>query len=100
MENRTKILDELWSIAKLDHVVTEDERQLLKTLEEQLDHYELLDRDVRMDDLVEFGEFLALRQARKQILERALATAFADGRVTDDERQLLVRIIEVLPLVR
>lgn len=94
------ILDELWAIALQDHVVTADEAALLGAAEDQLRRFEALLRDVYADDLVEFHEFLRLRRARKQILEDTLRKALADGRITHDERQLLIRIIELLPHIR
>lgn len=100
MESRDHILDELWAIALLDDVVTDDEASLLDALEEQLDRFDALLRDVYLDNVVDFDEFLRMRDARKQILEHTLNRALADGRITSDERQLLVRIIEMLPLIR
>ena len=100
MESRDHILDELWAIALLDDVVTDDEASLLDALEEQLDRFDALLRDVYLDNVVGFDEFLRMRDARKQILEHTLNRALADGRITSDERQLLVRIIEMLPLIR
>lgn len=100
LQGRDAILDELWAIALMDDVVTEDEAVLLKTAEEQLTRFEELLRDVYRDDVVDFDEFLRLRRARKEILEYTLHKALADGRITHDERQLLIRIIELLPLVR
>ncbi len=100
VENRQHILDELWAIALLDNEVTDDEAALLEALKEQLDRFELLLDDVYLDNVVDFDEFLSMRAARKQILEHTLNRALADGRITSDERQLLVRIIEMLPLIR
>jgi len=100
VENRDHILDELWAIALLDDVVTDDEASLLDALEEQLDRFDVLLRDVYLDNVVDFDEFVRMRDARKQILEHTLNRALADGRITSDERQLLVRIIEMLPLIR
>jgi len=98
--DRNSILDELWAIALTDNVVTEDEAVLLKTAEEQLVGFEELLDDVYLDNVVDFDEFLRLRRARKEILEYTLRKALADGLITHDERQLLIRIIELLPLVR
>ena len=100
MLDRNSILDELWAIALTDNVVTEDEAVLLKTAEEQLVGFEELLDDVYLDNVVDFDEFLRLRRARKEILEYTLRKALADGLITHDERQLLIRIIELLPLVR
>ncbi|HRI09045.1 MAG TPA: hypothetical protein PKW35_14585 [Nannocystaceae bacterium] len=94
------ILDELWAIALADNKVTADEAVLLGTAEEQLRRFEELLRDVYADDVVEFHEFLRLRRARKEILEYTLRKALADGHITHDERQLLIRIIELLPHIR
>ncbi|MCA9715889.1 MAG: hypothetical protein H6713_03315 [Myxococcales bacterium] len=100
MESRDKILDELWAIALLDNVITEDEATLLRAVEEQLDRFDLLVRSVDRAGGVDFEEFLRMRDARKQIFDYVLDKALADGKITDDERQLLVRIIEMLPLIR
>jgi len=98
--DRNAILEELWAIALLDNVVTEDEAVLLRTAEEQLAGFEELLDDVYLDHVVDFDEFLRLRRARKEILEYTLRKALDDGLITHDERQLLIRIIELLPLVR
>lgn len=95
-----RILEELWAIALADHVVTEDEAALLNTTEEQLARFEGLLREVYADEVVEFHEFLRLRRARKALLEDTLRKALADGQITHDERQLLIRVIELLPLIR
>ncbi|MCA9689675.1 MAG: hypothetical protein KC636_08695 [Myxococcales bacterium] len=100
LESRNRILEELWAIALLDNVVTDDERSLLEAISEQLDAFEVLLDDVYLDHVVDFDEFLRMRRARKQIVDYALKRALADGKITDDERQLLVRVIEMLPLLR
>jgi uncharacterized tellurite resistance protein B-like protein len=100
VESRDKILDELWAIALLDNVITEDEATLLHAVEEQLDRFDMLVRSVNRDAGIDFEEFLRMREARKEIFDYALEMALADGKITDDERQLLVRIIEMLPLIR
>ncbi len=73
---------------------------MIDALREQLDRFDVLLQDVYLDNVVDFDEFLSMREARKQILEHTLNRALADGRITTDERQLLVRIIEMLPLIR
>ncbi|MCA9659529.1 MAG: hypothetical protein KC486_14375 [Myxococcales bacterium] len=100
MLDRDAILQELWAIALLDNVVTEDEAALLKTAEEQLKEFDGLLDDVYLDNVVDFDEFLRLRQARREILEYTLRKALDDGKITHDERQLLIRLIELLPRVR
>ncbi|MEZ4385130.1 MAG: hypothetical protein R3A79_27620 [Nannocystaceae bacterium] len=100
MLDRDVILQELWAIALLDNVVTEDEAALLKTAEEQLKEFNGLLDDVYLDNVVDFDEFLRLRQARREILEYTLRKALDDGKITYDERQLLIRLIELLPKVR
>ena len=75
MLDRNAILDELWAIALMDNVVTEDEAVLLKTAEEQLTAFEELLDDVYLDNIVDFDEFLRLRRARKEILEYTLHKA-------------------------
>lgn len=100
MLDRDAILQELWAIALLDNVVTEDEAALLKTAEEQLTEFDELLDDVYLDNVVDFDEFLRLRHARREILEYTLLKALDDGKITHDERQLLIRLIELLPRVR
>jgi Tellurite resistance protein TerB len=94
------IMAELRTVAKLDGRITSDERALLRGMDAHLHAFgELLAR-VEEDRVVDFEEFRQLRTTRQAILDDLLRIALADDVITDDERGLLVRVLELLPTLR
>jgi hypothetical protein len=94
------LLDELRALAHRDGVVSDDEAALIAEMELGLGGFVELFAAVRRDHRLDWHEFLWLRRARADIFARAVRRAFADEVVTDDERQLLIRIAERLPDLR
>lgn len=94
------IMNELRVAARLDGRITADERAILRGMDENLHAFDELMRRIQEDRVVDFEEFRQLRTARQAILDDVLRIALADDVVNDDERELLVRILELLPMMR
>ncbi|MBC8072215.1 MAG: TerB family tellurite resistance protein [Deltaproteobacteria bacterium] len=98
--DRGAIMAELRTVAKLDGQITSDERALLRGMDAHMHAFgELLER-VQDDRVLDFDEFRQLRTSRQHILDDLLRIALADDVITDDERGLLVRVLELLPTLR
>lgn len=94
------IMGELRIAARLDGRITADERALLRGMDEHLVAFDHLVARIQEDHIVDFDEFRQLRTARQAILDDILRIALADDVVTDDERALLVRALELIPMLR
>lgn len=94
------IMNELRVAARLDGRITADEHALLRGIDEHLHAFDELVLRIREDRVVDFDEFRQLRTTRQAILDDVLRIALADDVVSDDERELLVRILELLPMLR
>jgi len=94
------IMGELRIVARLDGRITADERALLRGMDEHLHAFDELTQRIREDRVVDFDEFRQLRTTRQHILDDVLRLALADDVVSDDERGLLVRVLELLPMLR
>jgi hypothetical protein len=94
------IMTELRVAARLDGRITADERALLRGMDEHLVAFDHLVARIQEDHIVDFDEFRQLRTARQAILDDILRIALADDVVTDDERALLVRALELIPMLR
>ncbi|HWB75945.1 MAG TPA: TerB family tellurite resistance protein [Nannocystaceae bacterium] len=94
------IMSELRAVAKLDGRITSDERALLRGMDAHLHAFGDLLARVEEDRVLDFEEFRQLRSTRQLILDDLLRIALADDVITDDERSLLVRVLELLPTLR
>ncbi len=94
------IMAELRIVARLDGRITADERALLRGMDEHLHVFDDLAARIREDSVVDFDEFRQLRTTRQVILDDVLRIALADDVVSDDERGLLIRVLELLPMLR
>lgn len=94
------IMGELRIVARLDGRITADERALLRGMDEHLHAFDELTLRIREDRVVDFDEFRQLRTTRQHILDDVLRITLADDVVSDDERGLLVRVLELLPMLR
>lgn len=94
------IMNELRVAARLDGRITADEHALLRGMDEHLHAFDDLVLRIREDRVVDFDEFRQLRTTRQAVLDDVLRIALADDVVSDDERELLVRVLELLPMLR
>lgn len=100
VSSRAEVMGQMRRVAASKGQVTEDERELLRKMDTHLFGFQsLLDR-IDHDRTVDFDEFQALRGQRQQILDDLFRTSLADDQITHDERQLLLKAMEVLPHLR
>lgn len=97
---RDELMRQMRAIALSDGEVTTDERALLRRFDSQLHAFNELIQRVEEDRVVDFDEFQQLRETRQTILDELFRVALADAQVTDDERQLLLRAMELVPTLR
>lgn len=98
--SRDDIMRRMRAIALADGEVTTDERALLRSFDTELHAFTALVRRIEEDRQVDFDEFGQLRELRQTILDELFRVALADARITDDERQLLLRAMELVPTLR
>lgn len=98
--SREEIMERLRDVAREDGRITTDERALLREVDRHLSEFETIARRIDEDQMVDFDEFRQLRSCRLELVEAPFRTALADQTVTDDERQLLVRAMELVVAVR
>ena len=97
---RAEVMDILRGVARGDGRITSDARALLRRMDTHLHDFETLIERIEEDAVVDFEELGQLRATRQAILEDLLRVALADDEITDDERRVLVRAIELLPALR
>ncbi|MBV1860077.1 MAG: hypothetical protein KUG77_16815 [Nannocystaceae bacterium] len=98
--SRDEIMKRMRAIALADGQVTSDEFALLRRFDTQLRAFDELIQRVDEDRIVDFDEFQQLREMRQNILDELFRVALADAEVSDDERQLLLRAMELIPTLR
>jgi hypothetical protein len=97
---REQIMEELRKVARLDGRITTDERALLRGMDTHLHAFRELLARIEEDRVVDFEEFQQLRLTRQHVLDDLLRIALGDDVISDDERGLLVRVLELLPALR
>lgn len=98
--DREHVMTALREEARRDGRITSDERALLRGMDAHLLAFTDLLARVDEDRVVDFDEFVQLRNTRAHVLDDLLRIALADDVITDDERGLLVRALELLPALR
>lgn len=98
--SRDEVMRRMRAIALADGEVTSDERALLRRFDTQLHAFNELIQRIEEDRVVDFDEFQQLRETRQTILDELFRVALADAEVSDDERQLLLRAMELVPTLR
>jgi tellurite resistance protein len=98
--DRDDVMRRMRAIALADGEVTTDERNLLRRFDSQLHSFNDLIHRIEEDRVIDFDEFQQLREMRQTILDELFQVALADSQITDDERQLLLRAMELVPTLR
>ncbi len=98
--DRDDVMGRMRAIALADGEVTTDERNLLRRFDTQLHAFDDLIHRIEEDRVIDFDEFQQLREMRQTMLDELFRVALADFRITDDERQLLLRAMELVPTLR
>lgn len=98
--DRRSLMDEMRQVARSDGKITTDERALLRGMDAHLLTFSgLLDR-VHEDAYVDEDELEQLRLTRQRILDDLFRIALSDQHISADERELLLRAMELLPTLR
>ncbi len=97
---REDVMDMMRAIARADGQITSDERALLRSFDTHLHAFGDLVARVEEDRVIDFDEFVQLREMRQTILDDLFRVALSDANVEEDERQLLLRAMELIPTLR
>ena len=97
---REELMDQMRAVARADGKITAEERALLRGLDAHLLDFHALVKRIEEDRKIDFDEFEQLRATRQRILDDLFRIALADNEIVDDERQLLLRGMELLPVLR
>lgn len=98
--DREEVMGMMRAIARADGKITADERALLRNFDTHLHSFGELVERIEEDRVVDFDEFEQLREMRQTILDDMFRVALSDANVENDERQLLLRAMELLPSLR
>ncbi len=90
------ILAELYKVAQEDGKLSQDEYEIIKQVEVDLELFNKALAAAEEDQMLEPEEIGKLMDLRDRILERAEIVARADGTVSDDEIKLLGTLTQVL----
>ena len=97
---REELMQQMRAVARSDGKITAEERALLRGMDAHLLDFQGLVGRIEEDRKVDFEEFEQLRTTRQRILDDMFRIALADNEINDDERQLLMRAMELLPTLR
>ena len=95
-----ELMGELFTLANEDGELTEDEIQVLQQVSINLGKFAELIEEIKSDNVIDFEEFQELRKIRQAIFNDVFSVAILDEKITNDERQLLIRLIELIYEVR
>ncbi len=98
--SRDDVMKRMRAIAMADGKVTTDERALLRRFDTQLHTFQDLVARIEEDRSIDFEEFRQLRDTRQSMLDDLFRVALSDAHISDDERQLLLRAMELVPTLR
>ncbi len=90
------ILAELYKVAQEDGKLSQDEYEIIKQVEVDLELFNKALATAEEDQMLEPEEIGRLMDLRDRILERAEIVARADGSISDDEIKLLGTLAQVL----
>ena len=91
---------EMSVVAQADGQITADERAILRAMDSQLLEFQRLMQRIDEDRQVDDEEFEQVRNSRQRVLDELFRIALADDQITSDERDLLLRAMELIPALR
>ena len=94
------LMKEMIVVARADGRITSDERAMLRGMDTQLLEFQRLTERICEDRNVDEEEFGQLRDTRQRILDELFRIALADDQITGDERDFLLRAMEMVPALR
>jgi len=87
--NPDDLLKDLLDIAKSDGIVSDDENNLIKTVEKEMNKYRGMLKKASEDGIIDKGEKLQLFGMRLNVVRKVFDTVQKDMKVTRDEQDLL-----------
>lgn len=89
-----EIVQTLTDVANIDGKLKDDEISLIMNIKRNLDSYfAIIEGYDDSDDLTRSEEMHIIE---KKLIQDATAKAFEDGKITDDEKQLLRKLVELM----
>ncbi len=95
-EQFPNLIQELFTQAEQDGVITEDERKIIDQVKIDLKLFNSAHEKALADNIIDEEESRNLQKLRDNILERAIEKSKADGYVERDERDLLKKLLKVI----
>jgi tellurite resistance protein len=95
-ESFNVIIQELTKLASQDGIITDDEKEILSQIKFDMDYYELMLADALEDGIITDHEKEKLHDIASSMLERAKIVAGIDGVITDDEKNLIQKLTEII----
>ena len=90
------IMEKLDALADSDYVYTDDEIILFDHINANLDHYFVLLEKFIEDNVITDEELDEMKKFEKKIVEDAKSKAFEDGKISEDEKALLDKLVVLL----
>lgn len=90
-----KITNKLKNVAQKDEKISEEEKSLLINIEHNLNNYEDLVKQ-KLKIPLDSKDFEKIHILEKKIVQDASSEAYKDGNLSEDERVLLKRLIELI----
>jgi tellurite resistance protein len=88
------IVQSLTEVADTDGKMTDDEIGLIMNIKRNLDNYFAIIQEYDDTDVLTRSEEMHIIE--KKLIQDATAKAFEDGKITDDEKQLLRKLAELM----
>ena len=86
----------LFLLAKKDGILSEEEADILNRVKIDLKKYSALLDKALVDGVINTKETKNLTRLKKQIIKGASEVAEKDGKITDDEKVLILKLSELL----
>ncbi|MHA2028209.1 MAG: hypothetical protein ACW99A_06470 [Candidatus Kariarchaeaceae archaeon] len=88
------IIKSLTDIANIDDRISDDEIAIIMNIKRNLDSYFTIVDE--FDDSESLTRPEEMHIIEKKIIQDATAKAFEDGKITDDEKQLLTKLVDLM----
>jgi hypothetical protein len=89
-----EIIKSLTDVADSDHDITDDEIAIIMNIKRNLEKYFAIVDDFDDSEILTKSE--EMHVIEKMIIQDATAKAFEDGTITDDEKKLLSKLVELM----
>jgi hypothetical protein len=89
-----EILDQLWSVAQSDQIVSLDEKAILENVQSNLETYRSLAAKLTKNEDISDVDLEKLYIFEKKIVQDASAKALVDGYISGEEGDLLQKLLD------